>query len=143
MSFVPVKGLDGWLITIQWCRWLSCSTYVFENLFDTIQCLYVIGLTEGPPPPRPPTQVQNYGPQFEGANHRTMQPSFQYSQCTGKKKALCVCHCPSLQIYASKIHACVQIGINYFGQAGELRGCINDVHNIQGFIIRKLLKALS
>ncbi|KAH9482358.1 Metacaspase-1 [Psilocybe cubensis] len=66
----------------------------------------------GPPPPRPPTQIQTYGPQFEGANHRAMQPSFQYSQCTGKKKALC-------------------IGINYFGQAGELRGCINDVHNIQ------------
>ncbi|PPQ68304.1 hypothetical protein CVT25_001392 [Psilocybe cyanescens] len=76
----------------------------------------VTGITEGPPP-RPPTQVQNYGPQFEGANHRTMQPSFQYSQCTGKKKALC-------------------IGINYFGQAGELRGCINDVHNIQNFITK-------
>uniref|UniRef100_A0A8H7Y0F8 Peptidase C14 caspase domain-containing protein n=1 Tax=Psilocybe cubensis TaxID=181762 RepID=A0A8H7Y0F8_PSICU len=72
----------------------------------------------GPPPPRPPTQIQTYGPQFEGANHRAMQPSFQYSQCTGKKKALC-------------------IGINYFGQAGELRGCINDVHNIQRFIIDK------
>mmetsp|Transcript_59583 Transcript_59583/g.126657 ORF Transcript_59583/g.126657 Transcript_59583/m.126657 type:complete len:348 (-) Transcript_59583:109-1152(-) len=26
------------------------------------------------------------------------------------------------------------IGINYFGQKGELRGCINDVHNIKGFL---------
>lgn len=28
------------------------------------------------------------------------------------------------------------IGINYFGQQGELRGCINDVHNIKGFLSR-------
>ncbi|KAF9478415.1 peptidase C14 [Pholiota conissans] len=68
------------------------------------------------PPPRPPTQVQNYGPHFQGTNNRDAQLNFQYSQCTGKKKALCV-------------------GINYFGQTGELRGCINDVHNIQNFIM--------
>ncbi|KAJ3503123.1 hypothetical protein NLJ89_g8572 [Agrocybe chaxingu] len=67
------------------------------------------------PPPRPPTQVQNYGPHFEGPNHQDTQPYFQYSQCNGKKKALC-------------------IGINYFGQNGELRGCINDVTNIQNFL---------
>jgi hypothetical protein len=42
--------------------------------------------TEGPPPP-PPTHVQNYGPQ----NNGNAQHNFQYSQCTGKKKALCVC----------------------------------------------------
>ncbi|KAF8165657.1 caspase domain-containing protein [Crassisporium funariophilum] len=70
------------------------------------------------PPPRPPTQVQNYGPHFEGANHKDAQPFFQYSQCTGKKKALC-------------------IGINYFGQTGELRGCINDARNIQNFLCTK------
>ncbi|KDR73066.1 hypothetical protein GALMADRAFT_252495 [Galerina marginata CBS 339.88] len=70
----------------------------------------------GGPPPRPPTQVQNYGPHFQGQNNRDAQPFFQYSQCNGKKKALCV-------------------GINYFGQQGELRGCINDVKNIQGFLI--------
>ena len=26
------------------------------------------------------------------------------------------------------------IGINYFGQSGELRGCINDVNNIKGLL---------
>jgi hypothetical protein len=26
------------------------------------------------------------------------------------------------------------IGINYKGQKGELRGCINDVHNIKAFL---------
>jgi len=26
------------------------------------------------------------------------------------------------------------IGINYYGQQGELRGCINDVHNIKNFL---------
>jgi metacaspase-1 len=29
---------------------------------------------------------------------------------------------------------CLFIGINYFGQKGELRGCINDVKNIRGFL---------
>ncbi|KAI0685326.1 caspase domain-containing protein [Cytidiella melzeri] len=67
------------------------------------------------PPPRPPTQQQTYGPSFDGANNTRQQPFFQYSQCTGKKKALCV-------------------GINYFGQQAELKGCINDARNVQRFI---------
>ncbi|KAJ6531831.1 peptidase C14, caspase domain-containing protein [Mycena capillaripes] len=66
----------------------------------------------------PPTNQQNYGPQFQGPNHQVQQPFFQYSQCNGKKKALC-------------------IGINYFGTASELRGCINDARNIQQFLCRK------
>lgn len=41
--------------------------------------------------------------------------SFQYSQCTGRRKALL-------------------IGINYFGQRGQLRGCINDVKNMSGYL---------
>ncbi|KAJ6494860.1 caspase domain-containing protein [Mycena vitilis] len=67
------------------------------------------------PPPRPPTTQQHYGPQMQNQNHQMQQPFFQYSQCNGKKKALC-------------------IGINYFGQAAELRGCINDARNIQQFL---------
>ncbi|GJE88675.1 caspase family protein [Phanerochaete sordida] len=67
------------------------------------------------PPPRPPTQQQNYGPTMEGPDHRQTQPFFQYSQCTGKKKALC-------------------IGINYFGQSAELKGCINDANNVKRFL---------
>ncbi|KAK0223350.1 metacaspase [Armillaria fumosa] len=69
------------------------------------------------PPPRPPTQQQHYGAQYQSASSPVQQPYFQYSQCTGKKKALC-------------------IGINYIGQNGELRGCINDAQNIQRFLIR-------
>ena len=41
--------------------------------------------------------------------------AFQYSNCTGRRKALLV-------------------GINYFGQSGELRGCINDVHNVSKYL---------
>ncbi|CAE6430364.1 unnamed protein product [Rhizoctonia solani] len=41
--------------------------------------------------------------------------SFQYSMCTGRKKAL-------------------SIGINYIGQQGELRGCINDSNNFCEFL---------
>jgi hypothetical protein len=44
--------------------------------------------------------------------------TFQYSQCTGKRKALF-------------------IGINYFGQDGELRGCINDTKNLSAFLMEK------
>ncbi|KAI0833389.1 caspase domain-containing protein [Trametes gibbosa] len=69
---------------------------------------------QGPPPP-PPSQQQSYGPMFEGADHQQRQLFFQYSQCTGKKKALCV-------------------GINYFGQSAELKGCINDARNVVQFL---------
>ena len=41
--------------------------------------------------------------------------SFQYSACTGRRKALL-------------------IGINYFNQRGELRGCINDVKNMSTYL---------
>ncbi|KAF2730435.1 hypothetical protein EJ04DRAFT_500442 [Polyplosphaeria fusca] len=61
----------------------------------------------GPPPP--PTQPQNFG---HGAPSGY---SFQYSACNGKRKALL-------------------IGINYFGQRGQLRGCINDVKNMSTYL---------
>ncbi|TFK35668.1 peptidase C14, caspase domain-containing protein [Crucibulum laeve] len=63
--------------------------------------------------------MQTYG-HFQGPDHREIAPSFQYSQCNGKKKALC-------------------IGINYLGQSGdlgELKGCINDAKNIRKFLCR-------
>ncbi|PGH07803.1 metacaspase-1 [Blastomyces parvus] len=61
----------------------------------------------GPPPP--PTQPVQFG-------HGAPQGySFQYSNCTGKRKALL-------------------IGINYFGQRGQLRGCINDVKNMSTYL---------
>ncbi|KAI8079102.1 caspase domain-containing protein [Gilbertella persicaria] len=43
-------------------------------------------------------------------------PQFQLSNCQGRKRALL-------------------IGINYFGQQAELKGCINDVHNVKHFLI--------
>lgn len=57
----------------------------------------------------PPQQAQVAG---SGSNNEF---SYQYSQCTGKRKALL-------------------IGINYFGTQSELRGCINDVRNIHDFL---------
>lgn len=56
----------------------------------------------------PPPQ----NPQLFGANSNM---TFQYSNCTGRKKALLV-------------------GINYFGTNNELRGCINDVKNMSRFL---------
>ncbi len=64
----------------------------------------------GPPPPPPGAQTFGHGaPQGY---------SFQYSNCTGKRKALL-------------------IGINYFGQQAELRGCINDTRNVSSFLIER------
>lgn len=62
----------------------------------------------------PPSGQQMYGP----AQQNGPQMSFQYSMCNGKKKALTV-------------------GINYFGQNGELRGCINDSNNVKEFLCRQ------
>ncbi|KFA60591.1 hypothetical protein S40285_08909 [Stachybotrys chlorohalonatus IBT 40285] len=63
-----------------------------------------------PNAPRPPPQ----GPQAFG--HGAPQNyAFQYSNCTGRRKALLV-------------------GINYFGQRGQLRGCINDVRNMTAYL---------
>ncbi|KAF8186789.1 peptidase C14 [Pholiota molesta] len=43
-------------------------------------------------------------------------PNFRYSTCSGRRKALC-------------------IGINYFGQPNELRGCVNDAKHVRRFLI--------
>ncbi|PNP37440.1 hypothetical protein TGAMA5MH_10674 [Trichoderma gamsii] len=63
----------------------------------------------GPPPPSAPQQFGHGAP----AGY-----TFQYSNCTGKRKALL-------------------IGINYFGSKAELKGCINDVRNVSAFLIEK------
>lgn len=71
------------------------------------QNAYMQGNHGAPPPP--PQQAQQFG---HGAPNGY---SFQYSNCTGRRKALL-------------------IGINYFGQKGELRGCINDVKNVSTYL---------
>lgn len=64
---------------------------------------------QGHGPAAPPQQAQAFG---HGAPSNY---TFQYSNCTGKRKALL-------------------IGINYFGQRGQLRGCINDVKNMSTYL---------
>ncbi|KAJ5626277.1 hypothetical protein N7510_002586 [Penicillium lagena] len=60
-------------------------------------------------PPRPPQGYQHFG---AGAPSNYQ---FQYSLCTGRRKALL-------------------IGINYYGQPSSLHGCINDVTNMSTFL---------
>ncbi|EED19678.1 metacaspase CasB [Talaromyces stipitatus ATCC 10500] len=60
-------------------------------------------------PPTPPQTPQSFG---HGA---PSSYQFQYSNCSGKRKALL-------------------IGINYFGQANQLKGCINDVTQMSIFL---------
>ncbi|PHH87282.1 hypothetical protein CDD83_9073 [Cordyceps sp. RAO-2017] len=62
-----------------------------------------------PGPPPPPAGPQHFG---QGAPQGY---AFRYSNCTGRRKALL-------------------IGINYFGQRGQLRGCINDVRNMTSYL---------
>ncbi|EJU04567.1 peptidase C14 [Dacryopinax primogenitus] len=65
----------------------------------------------------PPSQMQSYGPEFQ-QNGQTAHPYFQYSQCNGRKKALC-------------------IGINYYRTSNELKGCVNDANNMRNFLCRQ------
>jgi len=51
----------------------------------------------------------------KGNKTTTETPTDQMNRVTGKRK-------------------CLFIGINYYGQNGELRGCINDVKNIRSFL---------
>lgn len=60
-----------------------------------------------PPPPSHPVPFGAGAPQ---------EYAFRYSNCTGRRKALL-------------------IGINYFGQRGQLRGCINDVRNMSAYLV--------
>ncbi|KAF8797491.1 hypothetical protein BYT27DRAFT_7247113 [Phlegmacium glaucopus] len=46
-----------------------------------------------------------------------LNPHFQYSNCTGSRRALC-------------------IGINYRGQENELRGCINDANTVYKYLMK-------
>lgn len=69
------------------------------------------GASRGGPPP-PPSGLQDFG------NGAPGDYKFQYSNCTGRRKALL-------------------IGINYFGTDGELRGCINDVRNVSAFLMER------
>ncbi|MCJ1277936.1 Ca(2+)-dependent cysteine protease [Puttea exsequens] len=71
------------------------------------QNAYTQGNHSAPPPP--PQGGQSFG---TGAPQGY---AFQYSTCTGRRKALL-------------------IGINYFGQRGQLRGCINDVKNMSTYL---------
>ncbi|KAJ5257081.1 hypothetical protein N7478_013185 [Penicillium angulare] len=67
------------------------------------------GQSQGSHPPPPPSAPVSFG------NGAPQGYNFQYSRCTGKRKALL-------------------IGINYFGQKGQLRGCINDVKNMSTYL---------
>ncbi|KAB8271229.1 caspase domain-containing protein [Aspergillus minisclerotigenes] len=60
-------------------------------------------------PARPPDQPVSFG---QGA---PQEYAYRYSACTGTRKALL-------------------IGINYFNQKGQLRGCINDVKNMSTYL---------
>ncbi|RUS25121.1 hypothetical protein BC938DRAFT_472596 [Jimgerdemannia flammicorona] len=65
---------------------------------------------------RPPSAPGGYVMHVDSAMRNAPPPNFQLSNCQGRKRALL-------------------IGINYFGSQNELKGCINDVHNMKRFLI--------
>ncbi|KAF3907181.1 Metacaspase-1A [Orbilia brochopaga] len=83
------------------------------------------GHTEGPRPNMPTYQSNEWtrgnhsAPPPPPAGAQSFAPGLDYkwvpSKCTGRRKALL-------------------IGINYFQQRGQLRGCINDVKNMKTFL---------
>ena len=82
--------------------------------------LYCCIPTGGPPPGQPQHGYQQ-PPQYPPSQQSYPQAqahSGLLSNCQGNKKALL-------------------IGINYFGQSGELRGCVNDVNNIKQLIMSR------
>lgn len=87
---------------------LRRTTVIRPRRLLTLEPLGGYGPQSGGPPP-PPTAPVSFG------NGAPQGYSFQYSRCTGKRKALL-------------------IGINYFGQKGQLRGCINDVKNMSAYL---------
>jgi hypothetical protein len=93
------------------------------------------GAPQGPPPGQygqPPMHYGNPGQvmqsDYQGQQVNMQKPQGQqmapgghpyaYSSMQGKRKALL-------------------IGINYIGTRSELRGCINDVHNVQNFLMQR------
>ncbi|KAK6465838.1 caspase domain-containing protein [Scheffersomyces coipomensis] len=79
----------------------------------------------GPPPGAPPPRNYDRGQAGYGAPPTAPQSfgqnthfTYQYSNCSGRKKALLV-------------------GCNYFGTKNELRGCINDVKNMSNFLVQR------
>ncbi|KAJ7155032.1 caspase domain-containing protein [Mycena filopes] len=65
-----------------------------------------------PSPALIPLPTGHHSPQDPG-----LTPQFQYSKCTGIRRALC-------------------IGVNYTGQKHALRGCINDAKHVFSFLVR-------
>lgn len=88
------------------CLYLRLLTK-FSGLPTANTNAYMQGNTQAPRPP--PSGPQQFG---QGAPEGY---SYVLSQCTGRRKALL-------------------IGINYFGQRGQLRGCINDVKNMSTYL---------
>lgn len=86
---------------------LQFATRYVDSSADLHRIISAKQSSGGPPPP--PTAPQQFG---HGAPNSY---NFRYSNCTGRRKALL-------------------IGINYFNQRGQLRGCINDVRNMTAYL---------
>jgi len=80
------------------------------------------GAPPGPPQTHYGAKAPGMGPpQYQGGQfgyHARPNDNFHYSNCSGKRKALL-------------------IGINYTGTSAALRGCHNDVLNLQRFLIER------
>ncbi len=63
-------------------------------------------------------------------------PNFQFSNCTGRKRAVCVSLESVHYTFRYSLYA-LKVGINYTGQNSQLDGCVNDAKNMHRFLIGK------
>ncbi|KAG8922038.1 Ca(2+)-dependent cysteine protease [Tulasnella sp. 418] len=99
---------------------MPSATISYEILPDINYELYELIVEFAPevvaaPSRMPPSRPQTFSMPMPGGGQ---QFEYQYSMCTGKKKALC-------------------IGINYIGSDGPLKGCSKDALRMKEFIIEK------
>jgi hypothetical protein len=105
-------------------RDLLSKSFLLDSCINNSRNLYCVYSTGGSAPqqgyqqyPGASPQQPNYQqpPMSAPASSGASSSGGLLSNCRGNKRALL-------------------IGINYFGQSGELRGCINDVNNIKRLI---------
>ncbi|KAK1231846.1 hypothetical protein PQX77_005060 [Marasmius sp. AFHP31] len=78
---------------------------------------------------------RNEHPAYNPTPYPSPHFTFEYSRCTGRKRALCV----SIQAiefsFQKLITSSLKIGINYYGSDRPLKGCINDAIHIRDYLI--------
>ncbi|KAL0067645.1 hypothetical protein AAF712_005360 [Marasmius tenuissimus] len=78
---------------------------------------------------------RNDHPAYNPTPYPSPRFTFEYSRCTGRKRALCVSIQAIELSFQKLITSSLKIGINYYGSDRPLKGCINDAIHIRDYLI--------